>query len=259
MAQENPLLHSMDSNSFHFPFGLSWDVYDSTLLTKYMFLNLVAAGLVLGSFAYLSANVRRFGYAKGFLANVLEAMMQFVREKIALPVIGEHDAKRFLPFVWTCFFFVLYANLLGMLPFLGSPTAGLGTTAALAICVFVVVHGSGLKEMGPVHYFQSLFPTVPKPVLLILVPIELLSHFLRPIILALRLFLNMLAGHTVLYVFISFVKSTESSILGTVITGASVTSYVLLSFLELLVAFVQAYVFTFLTSVYIGGAVHPHH
>jgi F-type H+-transporting ATPase subunit a len=187
-------------------------------------------------------------------------MLVYVRNDIAIPAIGDKkDADRFMPLLWTLFFFVLVGNLLGMLPWLGSPTGALATTAALALCVFITVHGSGIRENGLGHYIESFVPPVPNWVKPILIPIEILSHLLRPFILAFRLFVNMLAGHTVLFVFLSFIAIAGPTLLGYFIVGGSVLANVILSFLELLVAFIQAYVFTFLTALYIGGALHPQH
>jgi F-type H+-transporting ATPase subunit a len=258
-AGENPILHSTDGDIFHFP-GFSFDVYQATLLTKYMFLNLVAAGLTLACFFWLRSNLRRFGFPKGGLFNLLEALLLYVRNDVAAPAIGKKDVDKFMPFLWTVFFFVLFGNLLGMLPWLGSPTGALGTNVALALCTFILVHGTGIKENGLADYAKSFVPHgVPTWVLPILVPIELMSHLLRPCILAFRLFVNMLAGHTVLYVFLTFTQGVKADLMGGVITVGSVGAVVILSFLEFLVAFIQAYVFTFLSSLYIGGAIHPHH
>jgi F-type H+-transporting ATPase subunit a len=258
-VEGNPILHSNDGDVLHFPFGVHVDVYQLTLMTKFMFLNLVAAVLVLLAFSAYVAAQRRYGFAKGPFFNALEALLVYVRNDIAIPAIGKKDADRFIPLLWTLFFFILTGNLLGMLPWSGSPTGAIATTAAMALCVFIVVHGSGIRENGFGHYVESFVPDVPNWVKPILIPIEILSHLLRPFILAFRLFVNMLAGHTVLFVFLSFIALAGPNLLGTAITGGSVLANVLLSFLELLVAFIQAYVFTFLTALYIGGALHPHH
>lgn len=255
----NPILHSNDADILYLPFNMSIDLHQLTLMSRFMFLNLVAAVLVFTAFTAYIVGQRRYGYAKGYLNNALEALLLYVRNDIAVPAIGKKDADRFVPLLWTLFFFVLVGNLLGMLPWLGSPTGAIATNAALALCVFLVVHGSGIKENGFGHYMESFVPPVPWWVKPIIVPIEILSHLLRPFILAFRLFVNMLAGHTVLFVFLSFVAIEASPLMSTIVTAGGVTSNVVLSFLELLVAFIQAYVFTFLTALYIGGALHPSH
>jgi F-type H+-transporting ATPase subunit a len=261
-VEGNPILHSNDGDILFLPFGASIDLFQYTLMSRFMFLNLVAAILVATAFLAYVGVQRRYGYAKGGFFNALEALLVYVRNDIAVPSIGKKDADRFLPLLWTLFFFILVGNLLGMLPWLGSPTGALGTTSALALCVFITVHAWGIKENGLGHYIESFVPPVPNWVKPILIPIEILSHLLRPLILAFRLFVNMLAGHTVLFVFISFILAASKmapGLLPPTITFGSVAANVALSFLELLVAFIQAYVFTFLTALYIGGALHPHH
>jgi F-type H+-transporting ATPase subunit a len=255
----NPILHSNDGDLIHLPFGKHIDLWQYAVMTRFMFLNLVAALLVLLAFGAYVARQRRYGYSKGAFFNALEGLLIYVRNDIAIPAIGKKDADRFVPLLWTLFFFILVGNLLGMLPWLGSPTGAIATTAAMALCVFIFVHFVGIRENGLGHYIESFVPPVPNWVKPILIPIELISHLLRPFILAFRLFVNMLAGHTVLFVFLSFIAIAGPTVLGTFITGGSVFANVVLSFLELLVAFIQAYVFTFLTALYIGGALHPHH
>lgn len=259
----NPISHAMDSDQLHFPGGAHFDLYHAFYLTKFMFLNLVAAAVVLGLFLLLAWNIRRNGYAKGALANALEAILLYVRREIAVPSIGEKDADRFMPLLSSLFIFILCANLLGMLPWLGSPTGALGTTAPLALIVFLVVHGSGIARVGPKHYAESFVPPVPWWLKPLIVPIEVISHLIRPCVLAFRLFVNMLAGHTVLFVFLSFIATvrtaTDNELMIAGVTVLSLAAVVGLSMLELLVAFLQALVFTLLTAVYIGGAVHPHH
>jgi len=261
-VEGNPILHSNDGDILFLPFGKHIDLWQYTVMTRFMFFALVAAILVFAAFAAYVAMQRRFGYSKGPFFNALEAMLIYVRNDVAIPAIGKKDADRFLPLLWTIFFFILTCNLMGMLPWLGSPTGAIAFNGAIAICVFLIVHGFGIKENGFKHYAESFVPDVPWWVKPVLVPIELLSHLIRPFTLAFRLFVNMLAGHTVLFVFLSFVAvaaSLESYWLQTLIPGGSVLANVLLSFLELLVAFIQAYVFTFLTALYIGGALHPTH
>ncbi len=260
----NPLSHAMDADSLHLPFNIVANLYETFRLSKFATLNIVAAGCVLGAFWLLRRNVDRYGYARGKVFNALEAMLVYVREKIAVPFIGKADADRFLPLLWTIFFFVLIGNLLGMLPWLGSPTGALGTTFALALCVFIAVHGSGIKSHGAVHYAQALVPPVPIFVKPLIAGIEIMSHLLRPLTLGFRLFANMLAGHLVLAVVVSFIGAAMGSaalnpLLQWGVAGTSVFAVVALSVLELLVAFVQAYLFTLLTALYIGGALHPNH
>jgi F-type H+-transporting ATPase subunit a len=212
-----------------------------------------------GPFIYFAASVRRRGYAKGVFKNALEMILLFIRDNVAVPAIGAHDAKRFLPFLWSLFFFILACNLIGMIPFLGSPTGALGTTGALALCSFIMIHGSGVRQLGASGYAHAFVPAVPLALYPLMFVIELIGHIIKPTILAVRLFVNMLAGHTVLFVILGFIAMVGSGPLYYVVTPASVIGNVLLSMLELFVAFLQAYVFTFLTAIFIGAAVHPQH
>src|SRR5215211_2532232 len=163
---------------------MSIDLHQLTLMSKFMFLNLAAAVLVFTAFTVYMIGQRRFGYAKGVFNNALEGLLVYVRNDIAIPAIGKKDADRFMPLLWTLFFFILTGNLLGMLPWLGSPTGAIATTAALAVCVFITVHAIGIRENGLGHYLESFVPPVPNWVKPILIPIEVLSHLLRPFILA---------------------------------------------------------------------------
>ncbi len=122
-----------------------------------------------------------------------------------------------------------------------------------------MIHGSGVAENGAVGYAKSIVPHVPLPIYIIMLPIEVLGHLQKPIILAFRLFVNMTAGHTLLFVLMCFIAATGPSLLNLVVTPLSLVGVVVFSLLEILVAFLQAYVFTFLSAIFIGAALHPHH
>src|SRR5262249_44937305 len=159
---------------------------------------------------------------------------------------------KYVPFLWTLFLFVLFNNLLGMLPWMGSPTANLYVTGALAVVAFVMMHGAAMVKIGPVHYFQSQWPhmDVPfgmgyviKPMIFV---IELLGTVIKSGVLAVRLFANMFAGHTVLAMILSFIivaaNPDRITALWGAVTVASVAGVVALSLLELFVAFLQSYI-----------------
>jgi hypothetical protein len=118
--------------------------------TKFMFLELVIALIIIVLFVSLAARIKGGGRPKGRLWNLLEVFLLYIRDNVARPCIGDHDADRFVPFLWTLFFFVLGCNLMGMIPWMGSPTGALATTAALAFLTFAVVVGSGMKQLGVV-------------------------------------------------------------------------------------------------------------
>jgi F-type H+-transporting ATPase subunit a len=176
----------------------------------------------------------------------------------------EHPADRFLPFVASCFFFILFCNLLGMIPWLGSPTGSYSVTAPLAVTAFAVVIMTGMKAMGPVGYWKSLVPAVDLPAAMkpFLVPliwlIEFLGLIIKHCVLAIRLFANIMAGHTVLGVLLGFIAGVGGTAMFFPVLLGSVFGQVAISGLELLFAFIQAYVFAFLATVFISMALHPH-
>jgi F-type H+-transporting ATPase subunit a len=234
-------------------------------LTKFMVLEAGAAIILLLLFTLLAARIRKGVAPRGRLTNMLEMMVVYIRDEVARPAIGRHDADRFLPFLLTIFFFVLALNLIGLLPWAGSATGALATTGALAILTFGTVVFSGMAKLGPAKFWLAQVPhmDLPLPLAVILKPmiffIELLGLCIKHFILAMRLLANMMAGHLVLGVILAFIAASASSLLlHAVVAPASVAGVVALSLLELLVAFIQAYIFTFLSALFIGMALHPH-
>jgi len=236
-------------------------------ITKFMLLELIAAGLIVAIYAPLTRHLQSGEPPRGAWINAFEVLLTFVRNQVAKPAIGEHEADRFVPFLWTMFLFILFNNLLGMFPFAGSATANIYVTGALAICVFFAIHGSAIAKMGFAHYLQSMWPHIEVPYGLgymlkpMIFVIEVIGITVRNGVLAIRLFANMFAGHMVLatiLIFVYMAKDLAPALWGTV-TLASVVGVVLLSLLEIFVAFLQAYIFTFLAALFMGMALHPHH
>lgn len=235
-------------------------------ITKFMVLEVVAALGVALIFIPLAQRMNSGDRPRGKVWNLFESMLVFLRNDVARPAIGDHDADRFLPLLWTLFFFILGCNLLGMLPWLGSPTGALGTTAALALISFGAVVGTGMSKMGFVGFFKSLVPHMDLPFGLgyflfpLMLVLEIMGLLIKHVVLAVRLFANMFAGHLVLAVILGFIAATADSaaVLWGGVTVAAVLGSTALSLLELFVAFLQAYIFTFLTALFIGMAVHPH-
>lgn len=232
--------------------------------TKFVILQLIGALVVCAIFIPYARRVRNGEPPKGWFWNMIDAMVCFVKDEIAVPSIGSSDAKRFLPFVWTIFFFVLALNLIGMIPSLGAATGSISVTAALALAVFFVVVGTGVKKMGFVGFLKAQAPHLDvNPALkMILLPmiwaIEMFGLMIKHIVLAVRLFANMFAGHLVVGVFVAFIGVTWGFSLGYGVTPMVILASIAINLLELLVAFIQAYVFAFLTSLFIGTAIHPH-
>ena len=196
-----------------------------------------------------SQSIAEIGY--GFVANMVRS------------TAGEEGLK-FFPFVFTLFFFVFFANMIGMVPYAFTTTSHLVVTGALALLVISIVIGFGIWKNG-LSFFKLFAPSgAPFLIYLILVPIEVISFLARPVTLALRLFANMLAGHIMLKLFATF----AAQLIGAALSGAVFMGVVgLLAFgmgvalnaLELLVAGLQAYVFAILTCVYLNDALHPSH
>ena len=242
-------------------------------ITKFMVLELLAAGLAIAIFVPLCRRAGRGELPKGPFWNAFESLLTFIREEVAKPNLGGHAADHYLPFLWTLFVFILFMNLLGMFPFLGSPTASIWVTAALAVCSFVMMHGAPIAEHGVVHYLKSTWPHIELGENLFakafgwflsaaIWTIEMFGTVIKGFVLAVRLFANMYAGHMVLaslLLFIVIVGHSGLNLLWGVVTVSSVLGVVALSLLELFVAFLQAYVFVFLTSLFMGMALHPEH
>ena len=227
--------------------------------TKFVVLELLAALLVAAIVIPYARQIKNGDRPKGRFWNLIDVVVCYIKDEVAVPAIGSSDAKRFLPLLWTIFFFVLTLNLFGMIPGVGAATGSITVTAALAFVVFLVVVGFGSKKMGILGFWKAQVPHMElHPILAIfLVPmiwvIEVFGLFVKHAVLAVRLFANMFAGHMVLAVFLAFVGVfgyVSSVLVGPAVLGISV--------LELMVAFIQAYVFTFLSALFIGAAVHPH-
>lgn len=194
--------------------------------------------------------------------NLAESSVSFLRDGIIMQTIGP-DGMRYLPYLASLFFFILIGNLFEIIPFFHMPAnARMAGPALLALITWAFFICVGIKHQGPLKYFKSaLFPPgVPKALYLLVTPIELISTFIvRPFSLAVRLFANMLAGHILLVTF--SVLCITLWVLGPLLAVLPFSFFMLVSLtgFELMVAFLQAYIFTILAAVYIGGAMHPEH
>jgi F-type H+-transporting ATPase subunit a len=189
------------------------------------------------------------------LRNVLESLILWVRDDIARKNIG-HGADRYLPFLLTLFFFVLACNLLGLVPGMSTATSAIGVTASLATMTLVMIQFAGVREYGVVRHFKNLIPHgIPVLLLPVMIVVELLGVLSRPFALAIRLFANMTAGHVIILSLIGLIFILETPWVGL----AAVPFSLFIFLLELLVAFIQAYIFTMLASLFIGMSAHPAH
>ncbi len=269
----NPLEHVLDHNELEIPWvtpprfelKIPLPPVFGVQITRFMVMELIAALLVIAVIVPVVRHISRNDVSRGRFANMIEAMLLFIRDDVARPAIGGHGADRFLPFLWTVFFFVLFNNLLGMIPGLASATGNINVTAALALMTLATVIMAGVKELGFVGYWIGIVPHLDVPAVIkpflwgLMFFIEVTGLLIRHIVLAVRLFANMFAGHVVLAVILGFILMAYSNkwVFGLVMP-ASIVGVICLSLLELFVAFLQAYIFTFLSALFIGAAVHPH-
>ena len=283
----DPFAHVKDSSHIEFFGGMELQGLEiNGVPIKFGIFITVSAIVVAVSMIWLGQKMKNGDPPRGKLWNLLESLLFFIRDKIARPGIGDHDANKYLPYLASLFLFVFMMNLLGMLPYLGSPTANIMVTAALALVSFVVIHVSGIQEMGTPKYLTTFIPHIDieggtgmQLFAFVLkwgmAALEYLTAFIRASVLAVRLFANMLAGHTVLFMIltfialvsnpeiqIDFVKKQDEGVQNVMWGAMSVFSVALvtaLSVLELFIAGLQAFIFTFLTAVFIGLAKHPPH
>jgi F-type H+-transporting ATPase subunit a len=194
----------------------------------------------------------------GRLQSIAEMSYEFVANTVRSTAGTE--GMKFFPFVFTLFMFILFANLIGLIPYSFTVTSQLIVTAALALLVFIIVVGYGFWRNG-LHFFSLFVPKgVPKAILPAIVVIEVLSFVSRPVSHSVRLFANMLAGHITLQVFAGFIIMLAGfGVLGWLGAALPFAMVVMLTALELLVAFLQAYVFAILTCIYLNDAIHPGH
>ena len=200
------------------------------------------------------------GEPKGRAHNSMEAAILYFRDEVVMPNLG-HGGEKFAPFVITLFFFILFANLLGLIPYGSTATGNVSVTAALALMTFVVVEVAGFRALGPKGYMGTIVyipKGLPKPMIpiiaAILTPVELLGKLTKPFALAIRLFANMMAGHVLILAIIGlvFLFGSYAIAVGPIVMATA------LMFLEIFVAFLQAYIFALLTAVFIGLIRHAH-
>jgi F-type H+-transporting ATPase subunit a len=225
--------------------------------TKHLVFMVLAAVLVTLVFTLTARSVARAQAegrpAKGF-AGAMEATALYIRQEVILPNVGHHG-EGFVPYLLTLFFFILTMNLLGLVPWGSTATGNIAVTAALALMAFITIEVAGMRALGLKGYLHTIFylppglPTALKPIMLIIMtPVEIIGKLSKPFALAVRLFANMTAGHVLVLALIGLTFLFQSYVVG---AGASVLATAIM-LLELFVAFLQAFVFTLLTSVFIG-------
>ena len=233
-------------------------VYDISL-TRNVVQMLLALGLLV--WILLSA-AKRYSKGQGVVTapsgmqNAMETVIDFIKEDVAKPSIG-HKYQKYLPYLLTVFFFILINNIFGLIPGTANVTGNITFTLVLSLLSFIVILASTNK-----HYWGHIFwPPVPLGVKFILIPVEILGVFTKPFALMIRLFANMVAGHILIICLISliFIFGALNQYIGIGFSPLSIAFTVFIYFIEILVAFLQAYIFTFLTAVFIGQAMEGGH
>jgi F-type H+-transporting ATPase subunit a len=273
------LHHTADAYAIDFyPFGhIAWHRWPDLHLgsftvnltpTKHVVFLFIAALLVfltMKAAGWALARQRAGQNAPRGFAAAMEGLVLFVRDEIAIANIG-HDGAKFAPLIMTLFFFILYANLLGLLPWGASPTGNLAVTGALALLVFLTIEIGGFVKLGPKGYMRTIFPKVEglgstggAVMAVAMAPIEIIGKLVKPFALAVRLFGNMTAGHfVILSLFGIMFLFGHLGPWSYGIAGVTVLLVVGIMLLELFVAFLQAYVFALLSAVFIGLMQHEH-
>lgn len=263
------LHHIQDASYWETPFGTinfpaagSWMVgpVDMTPTKHVLFLGFTAIIVVL-LFLWAASGARRTGGgdAPKRSHNAMEALVLFLRDQVVMPNVG-HGGERYAPFIITLFFFILIANLLGLLPYGATATGNVSVTAALAVMAFVTIEVAGMRAQGAgyintiVYWNRDLPLPIRVALMIIMTPVELLGKLTKPFALAIRLFANMTAGHVLLLAIIGLIFVFGSW----AFAAAPVVMAVALTFLEIFVAFLQAYIFALLTAVFIGLIMHAH-
>ena len=247
-VSEYILHHVADTDRWHLP-----NLFDLPLpgFTMHALMLFIAGGLLIYLFTRHYDPGARVPTRMG---NLLEVFVLFVRNEIAINCMGEEEGRRMAPLLCGFFFFIFTLNLLGLVPFFASATANLSVTAGLAVVSLGFMTFGAIYRNGVGGFFSAFMPHgVPWPVLLLIVPLEFAGLFIKSFALAIRLFANMLAGHIMISALIGLVVIYGLTALPAI--GLAVAIY----FLKLLVAFLQAYIFTLLSAMFIGQMYHPAH
>jgi F-type H+-transporting ATPase subunit a len=249
--------HSTDVPLAIGPEGAPWIVFPSKHL---VFLLLAAAMAIV--LARLAVRSYRGGtIPRGFGAAV-EGLVLFVRDDIAEANIGHEDGRKFTPLLCSFFLFILVAALMGLMPFAATSTGNLAVTMGLALISFAAQQYAGISRYGVVGHFRNIIPPgLPAWLLPIMIPVEILSMFTKPFALMIRLFANMLAGHMVITTLLLLIAlmGQISWLGGVAMAPVSILLSLFIMLLEVLVAFIQAYIFTLLSAIFIGMYAHPAH
>jgi F-type H+-transporting ATPase subunit a len=232
-------------------------------ITKHVFFLMIAGALTLVLLLGVAASHKRHshesGRPKGFGAG-MEAMILYLRNEIYMPVLGGHGGEKYVPFCLTLFFFIMMCNLIGLVPWGSTPTGNIAVTLTLAVITFIVVEVAGMRALGAgylgtIVYWPHDMPLPLKMGLtLILTPVELVGKITKPFALTIRLFANMMAGHVIVLALIGLIF-----MFGWAVAFGSIPMALFIMGLEVMVAFIQAFIFSLLAAVFIGQIRTAHH
>jgi F-type H+-transporting ATPase subunit a len=283
---------AIDSHG-HTVYGIQLPEIAGFQITKFMVLQVVAGLLTFLVFRGLAKRVGSGEPTKGRFWNFWESIALYIRDEVVRPTVGDghhdhddhghddshgaaghghgevpagHYADQFLPFIWTCFFYILFCNLLGAIPMLGSPTGSLSVTGVLAVAVFVFNLSQGVKQFGFIGFWKNQCPDLGLDGAMGVAIgagvwcIEVIGLFIKHGVLAVRLFANIMGGHTVVGVILGFIVA--DGVAGTMLQGAvipaSIGGQIFIGLLELFVSFLQAYVFAYLSTIFLSASLHAH-
>lgn len=243
------LHHVMDSHEWKLPF--LGTIHLPSFLTLHGLMVIFCALFLIALFCGL---YRRHDRVPTGITNLLESFVQFVRDEIAVPSLGEKDGVKLTPLLCTLFFFILGLNIIGLIPLFAAATANVSVTAPLALVIFYLMTVGTIQKNGFKGFIKAFVPSgVPPLILVLIVPLEVIGLFIKTFALTIRLFANMLAGHMVIACLLGLV------VLFGVWALPAIALAVGIYMLEVLVVFLQAYIFVLLSAVFIGQMHHPEH
>lgn len=268
--------HITDSHEIEYPCFKSWTEWQcakelkpmhigslDVSLTKHVIFLMIAGVLTLALVLGVAASHKRHsgevGRPKGFGAG-MEAVILYLRNEVYMPVLGGHGGERYVPFCLTLFFFIMICNLIGLVPWGSTPTGNIAVTLTLAIITFIVIEIAGMRALGAgylgtiIYWPHDMSLGMKLGLTLILTPVELVGKITKPFALTIRLFANMMAGHVIILALIGLIF-----MFGWSVAFGSIPMALFIMGLEVMVAFIQAFIFSLLAAVFIGQIRTAHH